>query len=150
MRRDDEPCDLSSSARVRPLKVVADVDQVQQVTLNLLSNALRATPRGGRVRLTLTASSFRTGEGAHENPSVSLVVDDTGCGIAEELLGHIFEPFFTTWAEAGGAGLGLAVVKSIVDEHGGTIAVSSEKNVGTRFTVHFPVAGAARAKGVVA
>jgi signal transduction histidine kinase len=76
-------------------------------------------------------------------------VDDTGCGIGDESLGHIFEPFFTTWADAGGAGLGLAVVKSIVDEHGGTIAVSSEKNAGTRFTVHFPVAGAARAQGVV-
>ena len=133
-----------------PLKVVADVDQVQQVTLNLLSNAFRATPRGGQVRLTLAASSFKTGEGARENPSVSLVVHDTGCGIAKELLGHIFEPFFTTWAEAGGTGLGLAVVKSIVDEHGGTIAVSSENNAGTRFTVHFPVAGAGRSRGVVA
>ena len=133
-----------------PLKVVADVDQVQQVTLNLLSNAFRATPRGGRVRLTLAASSFKTGDGLHENPSVSLVVDDTGCGIPDELIGHIFEPFFTTWAEAGGAGLGLAVVKSIVDEHGGAIAVSSEKNAGTRFTVYFPVMGAARAQGVVA
>jgi signal transduction histidine kinase len=132
-----------------PLKVLADVDQVQQVTLNLLSNAFRATPRGGRVRLTLAASSFKTGEGGREQPSVSLTVDDTGCGIGDESLGHIFEPFFTTWADAGGAGLGLAVVKSIVDEHGGTIAVSSEKNAGTRFTVHFPVAGAARAQGVV-
>ena len=133
-----------------PLKVVADVDQVQQVTLNLLSNALRATPRDGRVRLTLAASSFKAGDGTHAHPSVSLAVDDTGCGIAEELLGRIFEPFFTTWAEAGGAGLGLAVVKSIVDEHGGTIAVQSEKDVGTRFTVHFPVDGAAWVKGFVA
>jgi signal transduction histidine kinase len=79
---------------------------------------------------------------------VSLVVQDTGCGISEELLGHIFEPFFTTWAEAGGAGLGLAVVRSIVDEHGGTIAVSSEKSVGTRLTVHFPLAGAVQVEGV--
>jgi len=120
------------------------------VTLNLLSSAFRATPRGGRVRLTLAASSFKASDGLHENPSVSLVVDDTGCGIPDELIGHIFEPFFTTWAEAGGAGLGLAVVKSIVDEHGGAIAVSTEENAGTRFTVHFPVTGAARAQGVVA
>ena len=133
-----------------PLRLVADLDQVQQVTLNLLSNALRATPPGGRVRLTLTASSFKAAEETHERPSVSLVLDDTGCGIAPEFLGRMFEPFFTTWAEAGGAGLGLSVVKSIVDEHGGTIAVSSEKDVGTRFTVHFPVAAGARAKGVVA
>ncbi|MGA7742427.1 MAG: ATP-binding protein [Polyangia bacterium] len=131
-----------------PLKAVADVDQVQQVTLNLLSNALRATPRAGRVRLTLAASSFKAGDGEH--PSVSLAVDDTGCGIAEELLGRIFEPFFTTWTEVGGAGLGLAVVKSIVDEHGGTIAVQSDKDVGTRFVVHFPVAGVARGEASVA
>jgi signal transduction histidine kinase len=129
-------------------KVVADVDQVQQVTLNLLSNALRATPRGGQVRLSLAASSFNTGQSTPERPSVSLVVHDTGCGISEELLGHIFEPFFTTWAEAGGAGLGLAVVRSIVDEHGGTISVSSKQNVGTRLTVHFPLAGAVQVEGV--
>jgi signal transduction histidine kinase len=129
-------------------KVVADVDQVQQVTLNLLSNALRATPREGRVRLSLAASSFKTGQSMPEHPSVSLVVQDTGCGISEELLGHIFEPFFTTWAEAGGAGLGLAVVRSIIDEHGGTIDVSSEKSVGTRLTVHFPLAGAVQVEGV--
>jgi signal transduction histidine kinase len=129
-------------------KVVADVDQVQQVTLNLLSNALRATPRGGQVRLSLAASSFKTGQSTPERPSVSLVVQDTGCGISEELLGHIFEPFFTTWAEAGGAGLGLAVVRSIIDEHGGTIDVSSEKSVGTRLTVHFPLAGAVQVEGV--
>jgi signal transduction histidine kinase len=133
-----------------PLKVMADVDQVQQVTLNLLSNALRATPQGGRVRLSIAASSFKTADGTHEHPSVSLVVEDTGCGITEELLVRIFEPFFTTWTDVGGAGLGLAVVKSIVDEHGGTIAVQSEKNVGARFTVHFPMAGAARGEEAVA
>jgi signal transduction histidine kinase len=129
-------------------KLVADVDQVQQVTLNLLSNALRATPRGGRIHLTLASSSFKPSEGAQERPSVALVVEDTGCGISEESLGHIFEPFFTTWPEAGGAGLGLAVVKSIVNEHGGAIAVSSEKGAGTRFTVHFPVAGATEVEGI--
>lgn len=131
-------------------KIVADVDQVQQVTLNLLSNALRATPPDGLVRLALAGSSFKTAEGTGERPSVSLVVEDTGCGISEGSLGRIFEPFFTTWSEAGGAGLGLSVVKSIVDGHGGAIAVFTEKNVGTRFTVHFPVAGAPTFEGLVA
>jgi signal transduction histidine kinase len=131
-------------------RVVADADGVQQVALNLLSNALQATPRGGRVRLAMASSSFKLEQGSREQPSVSFVVEDTGGGIPDEARRRIFEPFFTTWTESGGTGLGLAVVKSIVDEHGGTILVSSERGSGTRFTVHFPVAGAAAATGVVA
>ena len=131
-------------------RVLADADQVQQVTMNLLSNALRATARGGRVRIGVMPSSFKAAEGAREQASVSLIVEDTGSGIPPEALTHIFEPFFTTWGEAGGAGLGLAVVTSIVHEHGGLIAVSSAPGSGSRFTVHFPVAGVARAEGLIA
>lgn len=131
-------------------RVVADADGVQQVALNLLTNALRATPRGGRVRLRMAPSSFKLERGTREQPSVSFIVEDTGGGIPDEVRRRIFEPFFTTWTESGGAGLGLAVVKSIVDEHGGAIQVSSERGSGTRFTVHFPVAGTAIATDVVA
>jgi signal transduction histidine kinase len=131
-------------------RVVADADGVQQVALNLLTNALRATPRGGRVRLAMAPSSFKLEQGSREQPSVSFVVEDTGGGIPDEVRRRIFEPFFTTWTESGGTGLGLAVVKSIVDDHGGAILVSSERGSGTRFTVHFPVAGAAAATDVVA
>jgi signal transduction histidine kinase len=126
--------------------VIADVGQVQQVLINLLSNAVRAVSRhGGQVRVALKSSAFEceTGESL---PSVSLVVEDTGSGIRPDLLPHIFEPFFTTHAEAGGTGLGLAVVKSIVDAHGGVISVTSGAGEGTRFTVHFPISGA-RAAG---
>ncbi len=130
--------------------VVADADGVQQVALNLLTNALRATPRGGRVRLRMAPSTFRLERGPREQPSVSFVVEDTGGGIPDEVRRRIFEPFFTTWTESGGAGLGLAVVKSIVDEHGGAILGSSERGSGTRVTVHFPVAGTATATDVVA
>jgi len=63
--------------------------------------------------------------------------------VSRELIGHIFEPFFTTWQKPG-RGFGLAVVKSIVDEHGGAIAVSTEENAGTRFTVHFRLRRCAR------
>jgi signal transduction histidine kinase len=117
--------------------VTVDVSQVQQVVMNLLSNAVRASKRGGCVRVVLGASSFAV-EGDEPRPSVSLVVEDTGGGIPDELLPHIFEPFFTTRAETGGTGLGLAVVKSIVDSHGGAIAVTT-RGERTRFTVQFPV-----------
>jgi len=117
--------------------VTVDVSQIQQVVMNLLSNAVRASKRGGCVRVVLGASSFAV-EGGEPRPSVSLVVEDTGEGIPEALLPHIFEPFFTTRAETGGTGLGLAVVKSIVDSHGGAIAVTT-RGERTRFTVQFPV-----------
>jgi signal transduction histidine kinase len=120
-------------------RVLADGDQLQQVILNLLGNALRATPRGGRVRLSLAPSHFRLPGSSTERASVSLVVEDTGVGMTEEVLAKVFEPFFTAWGDASGTGLGLAVVKSIVAEHGGTLAVDSRKDEGTRFTVHLPV-----------
>ncbi len=123
--------------------VLADADQVQQVTMNLLSNALRASSRGV-VRVTLRSAAFRRTETAPAVPSVSLVVEDDGEGIPEPVKQRIFEPFFTTWSSSGGTGLGLAVIKSIVDEHGGTIDVVSAPGAGTRFTVHFPVAGPER------
>ena len=116
-----------------------DVGQVQQVVINLLSNAVRAASPGGRVRVLLKPSSFFAADAGASRPSVSLIVEDTGGGIPPDLLPRIFEPFFTTQAEAGGTGLGLAVVKSIVESHGGTIAVNSRAEEGTRFTVHFPV-----------
>lgn len=119
-----------------------DVGQVQQVVMNLLSNAVRAARQGGQVRVRLGTSSVRI-DGAAPRASVSLVVEDTGDGISGELMPHIFEPFFTARAEAGGTGLGLAIVKSIVDSHGGAITVMTRAGEGTRFTVHFPATNAA-------
>jgi signal transduction histidine kinase len=131
-------------------KVTADADQIQQIAMNLLSNALRATPRDGRVRVALAESSFTTPDGMYEQPSVALTVEDGGDGIPDAVRGRIFEPFFTTWSAAGGSGLGLAVVKSIVDDHGGAIVVASEHTAGTSVVVHLPSAGRARVRGVVA
>jgi signal transduction histidine kinase len=132
-------------------RIRADGEQIQQVALNLLTNALRATPRGGRVRVTVALSSFSTASQGRAEPSVSLRVEDTGPGIEPELLDRIFEPFFTTWQDTGGTGLGLAVVRSIVTEHGGAVSVSSDKDNGTCFTVHFPIRDSARrSEGMVA
>jgi signal transduction histidine kinase len=81
---------------------------------------------------------------------VSLVVGDTGTGIPADVQPHIFEPFFTTRSQSGGTGLGLAVVKAIVDAHGGAIQVETTPGTGTQFTVHLPTADAVVAGGWVA
>lgn len=126
----------------------ADVGQVQQVVMNLLSNAVRATPRGGEVRVTLAPSSITLPDGSVQG-SVALVVEDTGEGIPEEVLPYIFEPFFTT-RRSDGTGLGLAVVRSIVESHGGALTVVSHPGDGTKVTAQFPTLHAARAGGRVA
>ena len=127
----------------------ADAGQVQQVVMNLLSNAVRATARGGRVSVSLRSSSFVI-PGGQTQPSVSLIVEDSGEGIPEEILPRIFEPFFTTRGHGDGTGLGLAVVKSIIDSHGGTITVASRAGEGTFVTAQFPTADAAVSGGRVA
>jgi len=106
----------------------ADEDQLQQIALNLIRNALAATPAGGQITVRIDT----TGEPAR----VRLIVRDTGPGIPLEMQPRLFEPFFTTRASEGGTGLGLAVVRAIVTEHGGTITASSDD--GAEFTVSFP------------
>ena len=127
--------------------VLVNADGVQQIVLNLVGNALAATADEGMVRVTITESVMITG--GIETPALRLMVEDTGSGIKPEHLPHLFEPFFTTRNNQGGTGLGLAVVKSIVTDHGGAIAAESEERVGSRFTVHLPLAGPAYFKEAV-
>ncbi|MCE9577008.1 MAG: HAMP domain-containing histidine kinase [Deltaproteobacteria bacterium] len=105
-----------------------DADQLQQVTLNLVKNALAATPRGGVVTVRV----------ARQDDRVQLIVEDNGSGIAPEIQARLFEPFFTTRSAEGGTGLGLAVVRAIVLEHGGAIDVHSTPGQGATFTITFP------------
>ena len=126
-------------------RVFADADQVQQVTMNLLSNAFRAAPERGVVRVELSAAAANPDhpdEPGTPPGAVSLSVEDNGTGIPEDVRLRMFEPFFSTWVARGGTGLGLAVVKSIMDEHRGQILVVSAPGGGTRFTVRFPIDGA--------
>lgn len=106
--------------------VTADPDQLQQVLLNLIQNAVQATPSGGRV-----AIRART-----EDDRRVIEVEDTGVGIVAEHLPRIFDPFFTTRHK--GTGLGLFVAHGIVQRHQGTLEVSSEPGKGTTFRIRLP------------
>jgi two-component system NtrC family sensor kinase len=120
-------CVLKLSPKILPLE--ADPAQLHQVVVNLVVNAIQATPRGG----TVTISS----EGDYEY--VYLTVEDTGCGMSEEVRNQIFMPFFTTKDVGHGTGLGLAVVHGIVEAHGGTIGVHTEVGRGSRFVIILPL-----------
>jgi signal transduction histidine kinase len=110
-------------------EIVGDPQQLQQVFLNLLLNAADAVPEGGTITVrTLHDKQART---------VAVVLCDTGKGIPAELMEKIFQPFFTTKGK--GTGLGLAVSKRIVEEHGGSITVSNNVSEGVTFAITLPV-----------
>ncbi len=100
-------------------EVMVCVQDLETVLLNLLSNALDATPRGGAVVLSARGRERRGQYG------LELAVRDVGCGIAAEVLPHIFEPFFTTKPAGRGTGLGLAMSRKIIADHGGTLDVET-------------------------
>jgi len=118
----------------RPIRVDADPDRLRQVLFNLLGNALKFTPAGGRVSVSVE----------QEGEQAKIAVADTGRGIAPAMLARIFEPFRQAEAKAArrqdGLGLGLAIVKHLVELHGGTVRAESEgEGHGATFTVTLPV-----------
>ena len=110
--------------------VFVDDHQVQQVLVNLVTNAVHAMPAGGRLFI-----ASRPGKGGS---SIEITVMDTGKGIPPDHIPHIFDPFFSTKGE-GGSGLGLSVSYGIIKNHHGDIRVSSKVGVGTTFTVELPL-----------
>ena len=112
---------------VPPLSAVAA--NLEQVFVNLITNACHATGPGGQVRLRTRC----------EGREAVVWVEDTGSGIETEHLSRIFEPFFTTKTEGKGTGLGLSIVQRIVEKHGGRIDVHSTPGQGTTFTVRLPL-----------
>jgi PAS domain S-box-containing protein len=107
--------------------LVLNADQIRQVVINLVRNAIQAMPNGG-----LIAVEVRYARGR-----VMISVTDSGCGIPEGQVEKIFDPYFTT--RDGGAGLGLMIVQRIVSEHGGDVLVASNPGKGTTMTVRLPV-----------
>jgi two-component system, NtrC family, sensor kinase len=116
--------------------VWGDATQLEQVLLNLLTNAMQAMKDGGRTTVRVGIAESRGGE----PNTVALVIEDTGSGIAPEALDKIFDFFFTTRGDKGGTGLGLAIIKQIVEGHRGCITVENLDGGGSRFTVTLPVA----------
>ncbi|MCF8044263.1 MAG: PAS domain S-box protein [Desulfarculaceae bacterium] len=122
----------------------ADPVQIEQVILNLGSNAADAMPEGGRIIITTKNVSLdrefaRAHMGSAPGNYMMLTVSDTGSGIDPETREHIFEPFFTTKEVGRGTGLGLASVYGIVKNHGGYITCDSENGLGTAFIIYFPL-----------
>jgi len=122
------------------LQPVLDERRICQVLVNLLNNAVKFTAEGGSVRLNITLSPVNT---SSDYPyQLTLVVEDTGIGIATEHLSRLFQPFVQVDSalnrQYAGTGLGLALVKGLVDLHQGHVSVSSEVSVGSCFTVTIP------------
>lgn len=127
-----------------PLTVRADPAQLQQVLLNLLQNALRASQRDNTVWVRAASSSFQRVPDGPMQSSVALTVEDEGPGLPEGKAETVFQPFFTAWRgdskQAAGTGLGLSVVRTIVADHGGMVRAEERPNgPGARFVTHFPV-----------
>lgn len=112
--------------------IAGDSNRLKQMILNLLKNAIHATPAGGTITFRCNA----------DDEHLIFTISDTGVGIAPEDIGRIFAPFQTT--KQTGSGLGLMVVERVVREHGATIRVESEPGIGTTFTVKFPLEGRIR------
>ena len=111
-----------------PAWVMADSDQLEQVLLNLLSNAVDAMERGGTVRIALKAT----------DTNAEIHVSDEGPGIPEEIQPNVFDPFFSTKSIGKGTGLGLSISYGIVRDHGGDILLESKPGEGAHFTVVLP------------
>ena len=121
---------LAAKSEAELPKIVAVRDQLHQVVLNLVLNALAVTPEGGEI-IVHTAS-------AYDSSGVELSVRDTGPGIPPEQLEQIFDPFLASESAEANAGLGLLVCQRIVTEHGGTLEVQSPEGPGSRFVVRLP------------
>jgi two-component system, NtrC family, sensor kinase len=127
---------------------VANRNLIDQALANLVVNAIQASREGGAVRIEIDAKKAvpPADIGGPESQFLTLAVHDQGIGIAPANIERVFEPFFTTKDVGEGTGLGLSVAYGIVREHGGWIAVESQLNVGSSFTMFLPAKGTVKKK----
>jgi two-component system, chemotaxis family, CheB/CheR fusion protein len=144
--RSSTPTTISIRVDVKsePGMVFADPVQIQQVVLNLCTNATQAMEtRGGTLDVELSDRTIDESEGGQHGmkpgPYVKLVVRDTGTGISPDIIDRIFDPFFTTKKVGEGTGLGLSVAHGIVLQHEGCISAESEEGKGSTFTLYLPM-----------
>jgi signal transduction histidine kinase len=130
-----------------PLVAVVDPARLEQVLVNLGTNARDAMPGGGRLTVAAGHAALTPDEGAAlglegPGPWLRVTVSDTGQGMSDEVQRQAFEPFFTTKGVGKGTGLGLSIVHGIVRQHGGAVAVQSRLGEGSTFTVYLPATSA--------
>jgi signal transduction histidine kinase len=140
----NENIDLSISVSDKPIIVHADALQMEQVLVNLVSNAVDAMPSGGLLSIStdmvdIDRGHQHSGGVAEAGKYGRIMVSDTGVGIDNAALAHIFEPFFTTKDVGKGTGLGLSMVFGIIRQHQGFIDVNSKSGKGTTFSLFLPV-----------
>jgi len=111
--------------------------EIDQMFVNIISNAVQAMKGTGR--LTLTASS--------DDETLKVLIADTGPGIPKAVIGKIFDPFFTTKDPGKGTGLGLSIVHKFVVKYRGRISVESQEGLGTTFSIQFPIAASGTEEG---
>jgi signal transduction histidine kinase len=121
---------LTYSVSAAAISVLGNEDAIRQIVLNILCNAIRHTASGGRITVSLAQRPK-----ARLNRAV-VAIQDTGCGMPQDVVEHIFDPGFSATGET--PGLGLAVCKRLMDQHSGEIRVSSQVNEGTSFELGFP------------
>jgi two-component system, cell cycle sensor histidine kinase and response regulator CckA len=139
-----EDISLKTEFSDEPLPVLADNGQIEQVLMNLATNARDAMPAGGELHIKIApvqlGREFHQQHGYGDPGSYALLtVCDTGAGMDAETQQKIFEPFFTTKAPGRGTGLGLSIVYGIVKQHGGYITVASQPTFGTTFNIYLPL-----------
>lgn len=124
--------DINMNVSMEEIEIKADEDMMNQVFINLIRNSIKFTAEGGNISIDLH----------RQNGTIEFIISDTGIGIAEEDISHVFERFFkadkSRNSSIKGSGLGLSIVKKIVDMHHGTINVQSKLGEGTAFTVSLP------------
>ncbi|MEO5358616.1 MAG: HAMP domain-containing histidine kinase [Nitrospirae bacterium YQR-1] len=141
------------------LMIIADKQKLQQIFLNLISNAADVINGQGQISISAKSNAMKSGvtlpfiglddghciktnrKCIHESESVDIEISDTGEGIPDEVLHRIFDPFFTTKDVGKGAGLGLYIVHEIVEDHGGCLSVKSTVGEGTTFKIRLPLKG---------
>jgi len=127
--------DVSQTYADNVPQVYVDINQIKQVFINILNNAIHAMPDGGHLSI-----EVRAAKPDGQKPWVEIAFRDTGVGIAPDQLGRVFDPFFTSKEIGEGTGLGLSVSQRIVEEHGGAIELESQSGHGSIFTVKLPTA----------